>query len=266
MKLREWQESLQLSILDANPHLQAASCDDPVLDEKRHAHKLAIYQNAYRLRLIEALRTNYPVLHLVLGDVVFSQLGLHMVAASPPAHASIRWFGHDLAHYLGQFEPFSALPVLADLARFEWSLRHTVDATEAKRWSETELAQLPADEWVNLQFHLHPSVSRLRLGWNALEVWQALMADANAPPPAPTRAPMHWLIWRSSDQSTQWRSADAQEFKALQRIAEGASFAQLCEQQLENNEGETPEAQVAPRVASWLKGWVKDELLVQVQV
>ena len=75
---------------------------------------------------------------------------------------------------------------------------------------------------------------------------------------------MHWLIWRSSDQSTQWRSADAQEFKALQRIAEGASFAQLCEQQLENNDDATPEAQVANQVASWLKGWVKDELLVQV--
>ena len=263
MILREWQESLQLSILDASMHLQPISCDGNASSIQLHKHKLAIYQNAYRIRLIEALRTNYPVLHRLLGDVVFSQLGLSLILASPPQHASIRWFGHDLASYLEKKLPFSDLPVLVDLARFEWALRHTVDAADATPWTVSMLEQVPASEWVHLSFRLHPSVSRLRMQWNALEIWKTLTEDATAIPPTPERHCVNWLIWRSQDLSSQWRSLEEEESLALQSLAEGATFAQLCEQQLSRSELNEQEDQVATQVAAWLKAWVRDQLLVQ---
>ena len=49
-----------------------------------------IYVNAYRTRLIDALRANYPVLHRALGDDAFESLAQAYIAAHPSSCTNIR--------------------------------------------------------------------------------------------------------------------------------------------------------------------------------
>src|SRR5690242_17143101 len=62
--------------------------------------RLAIYADAYRLRLIEALESNYPVLAQLLGTDQFATIARYYIEAHPSQHYSIRWFGHRLAEFL----------------------------------------------------------------------------------------------------------------------------------------------------------------------
>lgn len=63
--------------------------------------------------------------------------------------------------------------------------------------------------------------------WNAVALWQALAADAEPPQVEQSANATHWLVWRQGEQP-HFRSLAAAEAEALYRIAEGASFGEVC--------------------------------------
>lgn len=222
VSLHDWQDALQTSILERSDAMSD-------LIEPSHidrATRLGIYQDAYLLRLAEALGTNYPCIKDILGDDDFGHLVVAYQRSRPPRRASIRWFGDCLADYVCSAEPYQSVPILADLARFEWSLRHTIDAADAIRLEHADLAAIPAEEWPELVLALHPSVTLLRLAWNAPAVWQAFH-DKTATP-APVTAPCAWLMYRGRDGTSNWHSSSGPEFNALQAIRSREPFAELC--------------------------------------
>ena len=80
--------------------------------------RLRIYYDAYRLRLIEVLGTDYEVLHAYLGDELFNALADGYVAAHPSTFRNVRWFGGKLAEFLGATPRYAEHPELAELAQF----------------------------------------------------------------------------------------------------------------------------------------------------
>src|SRR5438552_8163423 len=101
--LREIQLDLQRYLLAEPSGVMDAIVDAPPLSA---ADRLGIYQNAYRVRLIDALHDTYPVLHALLGDEMFFALGRSFVAARPSEFRSIRWYGRELAEFVAQHPPY----------------------------------------------------------------------------------------------------------------------------------------------------------------
>ncbi|XZG70991.1 HvfC/BufC N-terminal domain-containing protein [Chitinibacteraceae bacterium HSL-7] len=251
--LREWQQQLQNSILDARDAIELPLHAG---GSPRHT-QLSVYVDAYRLRLIEALRTNHPVLHQLLGDDDFDALALGYLAAYPSQHPSIRWFGADLARFLAHTEPFAAVPAMAELARFEWALRHAIDAANAAVLQLGHLAALNPADWPVLPLVLQPSVTLMLLDWNAPQIWRAL--DAGDAPPPPEQAPACWLVWRGEDLVIQWRSASASEAAVLPMLQAGTTFGGVCEALA----ARTDVADAALEAAGLLKSWVEGGVLAR---
>ena len=90
MALRELQQDLQRYLLAEPSTIMDAIVDAPPLAV---ADRLGIYGNAYRVRLIDALHETYPVLHALLGDDMFFELGGAYVAANPPNSAIFAGMG-----------------------------------------------------------------------------------------------------------------------------------------------------------------------------
>jgi Putative DNA-binding domain len=228
VKLREWQEAVQETILSP------ACGHKPKVTGWLRGHgaspdiRLGVYIDAYVLRLLEALRTNYPALHQLLGDDEFDQMSSRYLATYPPSHTSIRWFGSHLTDFLRTEAPYANIPSIAELAEFEWALRHTIDAADAEIPSVDSLQAIAPESWATLTFSLHPSLSILFFQWNAPQIWNALMADETLPDPVAQS--MHWLVYRQPNLVTGWRSATAQEIAALNSINRGLNFSDLCEE------------------------------------
>ena len=55
--------------------------------------RMALYGNAYVLRLKEALSTDYERLHSYLGDDLFDSLMQRYIEHYPSQHLSLRYFG-----------------------------------------------------------------------------------------------------------------------------------------------------------------------------
>jgi len=230
--------------------------DDLVSESPRvsRAVRLGVYQEAYVLRLDEALRSNYPKLHAILGDDDMLKLTMAYQEAHASMRPSIRWFGDVLPDFLASDERYAHLPILAELARFEWSLCQTFDASDAPVLAATRLAELGDEDWPLLQVGFHPSVHLLTLAWNAPTVWRALNEDA--PPPAPSPSPMCWATWRHELQP-RYRSLAEDEAVFIAALQAGQHFGEACEVLLRWHGEDDAPARAAGLLGTWLaEGWI----------
>ncbi|MBX3500491.1 MAG: putative DNA-binding domain-containing protein [Alphaproteobacteria bacterium] len=221
---------------------------------------LAVYRDAYALRLIEALTTDYPGLLAMAGPAEFDMMARAYIAAHPSTQPSVRWFGRDLADFLAATSPFSATPAAADMARFEWALGEAYDAADAEPLSFEQLAAAPPQAWESLRLSFVPSLRRLSLTHQAPQAFQH--RDAVAPGeldvPAEEGA-VDWLIWRpSAGADAQFRSMSPDEARALDTMRGGTTFPMMCAA-LAREAG--AEEAAAERAAGLLRAWLDGGLI-----
>lgn len=223
--------------------------------------RLGIYADAYRLRLLEALATDFPGLHALVGDDAFDRLGRAYIDACPSRHFSLRWFGQGMADFLHATPPYRDQAVLADMARFESAMTDAFDAADAPTLDIEAMAAVPPEAWAGLGLDLHPSVRRLDLSWTVPPFWKAIDAEQEPQgPPEATPHPIAWVVWRQA-LDTYFRSLEIDEAWALDLTRRGDNFAALCEGLCE-----WIDPQHAPaRAAGFLKQWIADGMITGVR-
>src|ERR1700678_3755760 len=177
--LRELQRDMQRHLLGEESEVTAAIVDAPPLPA---ADRLAIYRNAYQVRLIDALHETYPVLHGLLGDEAWVEMGQAYVAAHPSVFRSIRWYGRELADHLALHETYPVLHgLLGDEAWVEMGQAYVAahpSVFRSIRWYGRELADHLA---LSTPYSEAPILSEgALLEWTLAEVFDAADAPALA--------------------------------------------------------------------------------------
>jgi hypothetical protein len=221
--------------------------------------RLAIYYDAYRLRLLEALDSNYPVLHAWMGDDEFEKLGLAYLEAHPSTHFSIRYFGHRLCEYLASAETYRDKPYLGEMAALEWAMSEAFDAPDSPGVDLDAMATIPPEAWPEMRLALHASVHRLDLRWNVPAVWKAIKEDQAPEEPSASEWPQPWLVWRQ-DLKIFFRSLSVDEAWAIDAARAYEPFASICEGLVEWIDAQN----VALHAAGLLKRWMIDGMIVNI--
>ncbi|KTC78880.1 DNA-binding domain-containing protein [Legionella cherrii] len=222
--------------------------------------RLGIYRDAYRLRLIESLSTNFPTLYSYLGTEEFNKLSTYYIDAHPSCYRSIRWYGNLLSEFIQHNYP--QYPYLAELADFEWRMSLAFDSADAPVVRIEDMAAVPPEAWANLQFVLHPSLQRINYFWNTIPLWQALSHDHELPELQQNSAPIPWVLWRAPEYMLRFYSMSEEEAWLLDGILQGLSFGALCEGLCQ---WVNPE-EVGMKAASYLKGWIQQGMLSQLLI
>jgi hypothetical protein len=218
--------------------------------------RLGVYEAAYRSRLVEALSSDYEVLHKLLGETRFEQLAREFIRAYPSRHPNLRWYGAELDDFIARAPRWRRRPVLSELARFEWALGMAFDAADAQPLTADELACVPGSDWPKLRFRQHPSVRLIALRTNAPSLWAAVRAGEALPRVRARKRSQHWLIWRR-ELTPYYRPAADDEAWALQALERGRNFAALCSGL--SRVGGAPRAAV--RAAQLLRNWISEGVL-----
>jgi hypothetical protein len=221
--------------------------------------RLAIYYDAYRLRLIEALDSNYPVLHAWMGDDEFEHLGLAYLEAHPSTHFSIRYFGDRLSEYLASAENYRDKPFLGEMAALEWAMSEAFDAPDSPGVDLDAMASIPPEAWPEMRLTLHASVYRLDLRWNVPAIWKAIKEEQAPGEPAAGEWPQPWLVWRQ-DLKIFFRSLSVDEAWAIDAVRKGETFASICEGLVEWIDTQN----VALQAAGLLKRWIIDGMITSI--
>ena len=262
MKLAELERAVQCHIQGGGP--LPAALEAVVLPPA--AERWEIYVEAYRLRLTEALATQYPALAARMGREAFSEQMRAFITATPSVHRSIRDYGRELSAHVAAGAADPEDKMRAELAAFEWQLAAAFDAPPGTPTAPADLAGVAPGDWPGLRFRGVPSLSRLVTGTNAVAIWRAVKAaleagtdgDVQTAPAAARGAPVEWLIVRP-ELETKFRSLPADEAAALDRLLGGDTFGALCEG-LAATLGDA----AAARAAGWLKGWLLEGALERV--
>lgn len=230
-------------------------------DKADAATLLGVYRDAYALRLLEALGEDHPALKRLLGDEEFDVMGRAYIAAYRSRHRSIRWYGRELAAFVGDMTPWRAQPEIAELAAWEWALGEAMDAADAAVSDGAAFAAVPPERWAELRLSFHPSLRRLDLKWPVPAYRQAVEGEAaELPALAPPSAPIPWAIWRKGIEVF-FRSLDADEAAVLDAARAGAGFGAICEMLAKGRE---PDA-AAASAAGFLQGWVDAGLVAGLE-
>jgi hypothetical protein len=254
--LRDLQRDMQKFLLGETSGVTAAIVDAPPLPAR---DRLAIYRNAYQVRLIDALHETYPVLHSLLGDEVWVELGEAFVAEYPSSFRSIRWYGREMAEFLAEHEPFSGESVLAEVALLEWTLSEVFDSQDAEPLQRAALSTVDPSEWAFLKLEFHPSLRRLAFHWNTAAVWKAMSLDETPPRPERASDAVPWLLWRKELQNY-FRSMSAVEAVALDAALRGCNFGEICE-----SLGDLlPPEEIPAAAASLLGAWADSGIIIGV--
>ena len=248
--LVQLQQAFQAFVLDTDPKAEREIVSTSALSATA---RLEIYSDAYRLRLTEALASNFPRLKQTIGEEQFNELALWYIAVQRSHHPSIRWYGDRFAAFIATHRPKE--PWLSDLAVWEWAIATAFDASDADTVDASALANIQPEQWSELRLQFHPSLQRVDVRSNAVALFKACTEEQTAPTPC-SESRTAWLIWRQ-DLKTQYRSLQDDEAAILDLMFAQGSFASACELLCDWHDA----AQVPLRAASHMQRWFHDQLV-----
>ncbi len=259
MNLRDTQSRFMAYLLAANTESESASLQDKsasfsalvAAQEGIGADKrMAIYSNAYRVRLIETIDTDHEILGLYLGDDLFDKMVGNYIASNPSSFHSLRQFCDALPVFLREDEFFSQYPILSDIASFERRLLSAFDAQESERATFGDLQAVEPQLWPGIQFRFHPSMQIFRCNSNAVESWQALKQE-QAPPAPDYSGQRAWMLWRGVSRVSEFISLAPFQLALVEGFLQGNNFAGQCEQMLEWFDQEQAATEVLQAMQAW---------------
>jgi len=215
--------------------------------------RLAIYYDAYRIRLAEALAEAFDKTYSYVGDTAFAELCGGYIERHPSQFRNLRWFGDHFAAFAAEALPDH--PVVAELAAFEWALGLAFDAADAPVLTLQDLQTLDPEAWETIGFALHPSLQLLSMQYNTPAIWLALGKEETPPDAVPGEEACTWLVWRKELQP-HFRSLTAYEADALRGLAAGRSFSDVCAAAAEASEDD-----ITGQIAGWLHTWLSESVL-----
>lgn len=246
--LAELQTALQNDVLQR----QGTSLDSLSVPEGTSAEsRLAVYQNAYEIRLVNILCEDYDTLWTFMGDDTFLDLAKSYLRACPSTYRNARWVGHGLPGYLADHPLAAQVPALPDLARIERAIRDAFDAPDVPVAAPEDLATI-AEHAEEATFTFHPGLTLIPTRTNAYDIFLALRADDTPPPPA-TQDDVRWIVAWRRDLKSRHMELTAEEGTLLDLAAKGSTFAHLCEVAAMMGDPDTTAARMAGHLRRWLE-------------
>jgi hypothetical protein len=256
--LHQLQQNFQNYLLDKENDIKKHIIDQGTATA---AQRLAVYFDAYRLRLIEILQTDFPKLHTLVGDEFFWELCTRYIETHPSMHFNARYFGRYLCQFLATDSHYCDEQALIEMATFEWAMGETLDAADADILVMDHMAELDTDDWPWVRFILHPSFRCFSFEWNVPRIWQAIENEEPPRLPEKVSAPITWMLWRH-DLNSYFSSCTPEDAFLIRAIQAGDPFAKLCEGLCTFMD----ETSVPPYVIGLLRYWTEQKLFAGFHV
>ncbi len=236
---------------DVIEHIQSTS-------DRSASQRLNIYASGYRLRLKEAISTDFDKLFSYLGDDLFEQLMDAYIDRYQSSHPSLRYYSKNMCELLKAEEPFTQYPELIELANIEQTFNNSFDAADCDTITMDKIAEIAPEAWADLSITFHASMALLPLQKNTFPIWKALSEEQS--PPNSLVEPSIWMIWRK-DLVSRYREVSEAESKILTLAMNGENFTQLCEAML----AFCDEEQAPMQVIGLLQNWINEKLVCDLR-
>lgn len=215
---------------------------------------MAIYRNAYRGRLADALAVSFERTRRWVGDEMFDLAAAHYILSHPPQSWTLDVYGADFPEMLAAL--FADDPEVDELAWLEWHMQQAFAAPDCATLSPADLASAGLDEagWEHLRLMPAAGLATRAVSHDLAALWHALAEGAADRSVLAASDPAMLLVWRK-DLSPHFRLLEPQEFAALKPLLDGASFGEAASLLGESD---------LPRFGQWFAQWLSEGLFSAV--
>lgn len=180
--------------------------------------RLFIYQNAYRLRIIDSIVEDYPQVSDFLGENEFEHLVSSFIRKTPSRSWSLGEYSKEFLEFLGSTKAVQKYPFLADLAQMEWCENVSFLAAQEEVFDFPQfLSSIPENEVQNVVLQLSGSVFLFQSQWD----FGVFKKKKKALPKE-----SFYLIYKKEGR-VQRETLNVNQFKILENIKMGLSIEQL---------------------------------------
>jgi hypothetical protein len=219
--------------------------------------RLDIYRGMYELRLLEALRVDYPGLAAYLGEAAFNELGRLYVSSCPSRSYTLNRFGDRLPEFIQHVAGVPRPRFAEALAHLELAETFVFDEAESPAAKIESVADLGEEQWARLRLTPIRALRLLTLGYPAHEFMQAIRG--NEVPPSFRRRQTHLIVYRR-DYRLFHLAVSAPAFALFQSLAERATLGEAMDCMFRAGGGSSEQ------VFAWFRHWFTERLFRSVEL
>ena len=252
--LKTLQQQFQDFLVQDDQRIIASIKSTPTLNAQT---RMAVYSDAYYLRLVDILAKEFPRLKNFCGEEKFDEAAFRYIDQHPSQHYSLYRFANQFSVFLKAY--LSDEPIIAELAVFERALSDVLLAGNGQRIGVQALRDLKPEQWPMMRLILHPAVQVIALTLNVPDFWRALNTEQALP--EVKSSPSHYLVWRFH-QRPYFAVITPEQFCIFTAIQRGDCFAEICEALI----GHLEEEKIGAYVAGVLQPWLGNGIFTEVEL
>jgi len=182
---------------------------------------LEVYRTGHIVRLTEALGETFEAVWWVAGDTDYFRLAKEFLLSHPSVSYNLSDFGKSFPAFLAERQPFSDLPFLADLARFEWVFKEVFHLPPHTSLTPDQFQQQELSG--NLHLSFGPSVRLFQSPYSVYEIWKLRGTVQESPPEEDWKKPQ-WLLCYKYQQQVYVKHLSEPEYLLLDHLCSDLSI------------------------------------------
>ncbi|TMM47273.1 DNA-binding domain-containing protein [Qipengyuania marisflavi] len=226
--------------------------------DDRRRKGFAIYRNAYRATLVDALRESFARTAAWVGDEAFRAAASHHVIAHPPSSWTLDLLGEGFDATCAEL--FAQDPEVAELAWLEWAMQTAFVAEDAAPLDAAGFGAATADfaeaDWADLTLRFASGMVVVGTAFDLPRIWNSDPSEPLPPDDLRLAAPSACAVWREEERPM-FQIVSAAEGQALTAMLAGTSYGELCAMLIEQHGEEAGIAMAGGLLGGWLgRGWI----------
>ncbi len=187
--------------------------------------RLRIYRNNLLDSSTGVLRSTYPVVEQLVGQVCFRQMAVEFLLDPSSRCGHQPHIGEPFPAFLRHWFAGSDNGYLADLAALEWSHHQSQASPAAPPFDFAKLGDVPPNAYAQLRFRLAPACRLLRSAYPVMRIWSTNQPDVRSEETIDLTSGGDLVLIHRSTLGVELRSLDAADFALLEAFSQGVGLA-----------------------------------------
>jgi len=210
--------------------------------------QFAIYADGYRIRLAQAVRSDYPALVAYLGDKVFDESALRYIEQNSPKSYNLDFYPHKFAEFLGN----NSEDVFAvELAALESAIAEVFMLPDSEPLAPDALAKLSSEEFGEMILPLRKAAKLLSFSYD-VNGWLNEQRAGNTRQ-LPEAANQFLLVYRHNNEVQRLPVSEA-GFALLKELATGKTVSDALD--LVINKTPDYSEEITTNLQNWFAQWL----------
>lgn len=211
--------------------------------------QFAIYSEGYRLRLLAAIRSDYPALIALIGNETFDVAAQQYIEATPSKSYTLDIYPHGFA---GFFAKHSNDMFAAELALLEQAIAEVFTAPDSDVLAPDALAGVSMDVFAGMKLPLRDASKLLQFEYPVNDWLVAQRAGQN---PAKSDATQTWLLVYRHHNEVKRLSMSHMEYLMLEKLDAGLDVGEALDSVAAGNPINAGDMKT--NLQNWFANWMQ---------